>query len=102
MYSIDTSALVDAWVRRYPVGVFPGLWQRVDQLVEAGELMATEEVLHELARQDDDLLARARDRPQMFIEIDDAIQGVVTDLLAAYPRLLDTRRNRSGADPFYL
>lgn len=38
----------------------------------------------------------------MFIPIDGQIQQVVRNILSRYPRLVDTRRNRSGADPFVI
>jgi len=48
------------------------------------------------------VLAWAKRRRGMFIEIDDAIQPVVSDILERYERLVDTRRSRSGADPFVI
>jgi hypothetical protein len=44
-YSIDTSAILDGSVRYYPPEVFPALWARIERLIEAGALRATEEVL---------------------------------------------------------
>lgn len=36
------------------------------------------------------------------MEIDDAVWNAAQDILHNYPRLLDTRKNRSGADPFVI
>src|SRR3972149_394297 len=52
-YSIDTSALLDAWVRWYPPDLFPKLWQNIEALVIEQRLLATEEVLIELEKKDD-------------------------------------------------
>jgi hypothetical protein len=38
----------------------------------------------------------------MFIPIDGPIQGEVSAILAAYERLVDSRKNRSRADPFVI
>jgi hypothetical protein len=38
----------------------------------------------------------------MFVEIDDDIQGHLTRIMANHPRLVDTVRGRSGADPFVI
>lgn len=101
-YSIDTSAILEGWKRHDPPDVFPGLWTKVDQLIALGDLIASEEVLEELRRQDDDVFAWASKRPAMFCAIDERIQLAVADLLRAHPRLVDTRRHRSGADPFVI
>ena len=101
-YCIDTSAILTAWRRNYPPDIFPSVWDRVDELINQGELIASEEVLVELERKDDEVYAWATERQGIFVPIDDQVQQVVRRVLASYPRLLDTRRNRSGADPFVI
>jgi hypothetical protein len=49
-YSIDTSALLDAWIRWYPPDIFSKLWINVDELIASGNLFASEEVLVELEK----------------------------------------------------
>ena len=56
-YSIDTSALLDGWIRYYPPDTFDSLWQRLDELIIGGSLRATEEVRFELEKKADDVLA---------------------------------------------
>jgi Domain of unknown function (DUF4411) len=41
-------------------------------------------------------------RKQVIVPIDEKIQTIVAELLGAYPRLVDTHRNRSQADPFVI
>lgn len=101
-YSIDTSAILDAWLRYYPPDVFPALWLKLDELIDNGTLQATEEVLSELERKDDDVYAWAAERDALFIPIDDDIQPIVSEILKDYPKLLDTRLNRSAGDPFVI
>jgi hypothetical protein len=101
-YSIDTSAILDGWRRYYPPEVFPALWQRLDELIAEGRLIATEEVLFELERKDDDVYAWAKARQSMFVRIDDRIQPKVSEILDRFEKLLDTRANRSGGDPFVI
>jgi len=50
-YVVDTNALIDLWRRRYPPDVFPTLWQRIEELISSGELVAPQEVLSELQKQ---------------------------------------------------
>ena len=74
----------------------------MDELIESGQLVATEEVLHELGKKDDEVFAWAKDRQKMFVPINEMIQPVVTAILTDFEKLLDTRRNRSAADPFVI
>jgi hypothetical protein len=102
IYSIDTSALLDGWKRHYPPDVFPGIWDNIDEMVSRGDLAATEEVLLELEKGDDDLYDWARQRPQMFLPLDVDIQTAVTGILSTHSNLVDIHRSRSMADPFVI
>jgi hypothetical protein len=101
-YSIDTSALLDCWIRHYPPDVFPSIWVRMEELIGKGVLMATEEVLFELKKVDDDVYRWAKKHASMFVLVDEEIQRAVANILQSYPRLVDTRKNRSRADPFVI
>jgi hypothetical protein len=101
-YSLDTSALIEGWVRTYPINNFPGVWEKLSELIEHGEAKATDEVLRELERQDDDLTAWCRQQRNLFVDIDNAIQLVVTEILGDYPRIIESGGRRSGADPFVI
>jgi hypothetical protein len=65
-------------------------------------LFASEEVLVELKRKADEVYNWALDREAMFIPTDEDIQRPVSNILSCHERLVDTRRNRSGADPFVI
>lgn len=70
-YSIDTSALLEGFVRRYPPDVVPSLWnEKFDRLIESGHLVAACDVLEDLGKRDDDIYAWAKEREQMFVDID--------------------------------
>lgn len=102
-YSLDLSALLDGWRRHYPPGVFPTIWRQLEQLIEAGELRATEEILSEVAKKDDEVLEWAEARKtELFVDLDEAVQRRARVILAAFPKLIDTRSGRSGADPFVI
>lgn len=102
IYSIDTSAILDGWRRYYPPDVFPNIWTQIDNLIEKKILLATEEVLVELEKQDDEVYEWALQRKDMFVPIDEQIQSAVSIILAKYQKLIDQRTNRSGADPFVI
>lgn len=101
-FSIDTSAILDGWRRHYPREAFPGLWDHLEALIRSGDLRASDEVKHELEKKDDDALAWALEQDRFFVPMDDDIQDAVSAILRDHPRLIDTRRGRSGADPFVI
>ena len=60
-------------------------------------------MLKELEKRDDDLYEWANERKDMFLDIEgDRLQIRVAKILKLYPRLVDTRKNRSAADPFVI
>jgi hypothetical protein len=101
-YSIDTSAILDAWNRYYPPDIFSALWNHLEKIIEDGLLRASVEVMNELERKDDQVYRWARKNPDLFIDIDEEIQNEITGILSKFPKLLDTRAQRSGADPFVI
>jgi hypothetical protein len=101
-FCVDTSGWLDGWRRNYPPDVFPTLWRRIEELIDAGTIMASEEVYVELAKKDDDLHAWIQRRKVMLVPPDEAIQRKVSELLGKYPRLVDTLKGRSQADPFVI
>ncbi len=101
-YSFDTSAILDAWVRWYPPDIFLSFWKNIDELIEDGGLLATEEVLYELEKKDDDVYKWAKARKDIFEPITEEIQLSAQEILSVFPKLVDTRKDRSQADPFVI
>lgn len=82
--------------------MFPTVWERLEYLASRGDLIVTEEVLRELEKQDDEVYQWVNGQPNMVVAIDDPIQIEVSFILHAYPRLVNTQKNRSQADPFVI
>jgi hypothetical protein len=101
-YSLDTSVLIEGWVRTYPIQIFPGLWHNLESLIRQGRAQATEEVLHELEKQEDALTRWAKKQGNLFTKLDDKIQLEVTRILTSHPRLVESGGRRSAADPFVI
>jgi hypothetical protein len=102
-YSFDTSAILDAWRRRYPPDVFPAVWDRLDEAIESGDVGASEEVRLEIEKRDDEVYAWVKARKdKIFVPINEQQQQHVSSILEKHERLVDTRRNRSAADPFVI
>lgn len=102
MFSIDTSAILDGWRRYYPPATFPGVWTKIDDLITAGQLRASVAVLKELEKRDDELLAWAKNRPTLFVEIDEDVQMHLKKVMTNHGRLVEQAKGRSGADPFVI
>ncbi len=101
-YSIDTSAFLDAWVRNYPVDVFPTIWQQMDEAARNGTVLASDEVLRELERKEDGAHDWVKAHPKMLVGLDSEVEEHVRYIMRTYPRLVDTKKGRSVGDPFVI
>jgi len=101
-YSIDTSALLEAWVRHYPPDVFPTLWQQIEKLISDGRLLAIDEVLRELERKLDELHTWAKQHGGMFVATDEAIMQRAGTVINQFPSLAEPQSQRGKADPFVI
>lgn len=99
-YAIDTSALMDWWVRYYPPDVFPSILARINALSADGTLMSPDMVLVELSRKDDDLHRWAKTQTNLFIPSDESIQRRVETIVNAHIGFVDPDSTRDVADPF--
>ena len=102
MYSIDTSALLEGWVRVYPPDHFPAVWERIEELINNGEFLASQTVLWDLEKKSDELYKWCTENEEMFVPIDDDVQEIMRDIMANYPKLVDTRTGKSGSDSFVI
>lgn len=101
-YCLDTSTLVGAWVRSYPPDVFPGLWAKLEEMADGGDVISPEEVLNELEAKADDLYSWAKERSTMFVPLDGEQMQATNKVLAAFPRLVGELAERNRADPFVI
>jgi hypothetical protein len=103
VYSVDSSALIHAYRRIYRPKNFGFVWDGFDKLIAEGRFKSSIEVYNELQKKDDELFAWCKERKEtMFVEIDDATQALVAEIMAAHPKLVDTAKGKSGADPFVM
>jgi hypothetical protein len=93
---------MDAWVRYYPRDVFPTLWERIDVLIDNGQLLAIDEVLRELEKKVDDLHEWATQRKELFVTMDAEILRRGGEVINQFPSLVDPEKLRGTADPFVI
>jgi len=103
-YCIDTSSIIDAGERNYPIDIFPGFWEKMDDLVHQDRLKAPEILIDELKRQDDEwrewVYVRKDD---IVISMDAAQQAAVANIMARPEfRPLVKKSGKSGGDPFFI
>jgi|SRR5579863_3995079 len=102
-YVFDTSSLIGAWVRMYPPDSFPVVWDRIDELATAGNLLVPEEVLEELRAQDDDLLDWVKERSDsIVVPTNRAVMLEARAVLTDHEGLTKTGTGRGRADPFVI
>lgn len=101
-YCFDTSALLECWSRSYPPDVFPGLWEKLNDLVAFRRIISPDEVRVELSKQEDDLKKWVDARPFMFLPLEEPLQVATAEVLREHPLLMKATKNRNGADPFVI
>ena len=105
MFVFDTSALIDAWVRKYPpdVPVFTPIWAHFEGMARAGDLLLPQEVLVELKDKDDDLYAWTKEREDLMVHpTTGAMMQTAREVLEQYPTLTKTGKGRGLADPWVI
>lgn len=105
VYSFDTSALIDGIERFYPLGNFPGVWASIDDLIDQGRLLVSEEAWAEAIASDAPLRAWCQEsgmgRDKCVVHTDTAIGAIAGAIGDDYPNWV-TQGKKNGADPFVI
>lgn len=99
VYCVDTSSLI-ALKQDLPADVFPGVWQKIDGLIQSKRLISTREVLREIESGHDELVTWAKTRKRIFLNPDVEELETVKDILRNFRLLVDAAKQGSHADPF--
>jgi Domain of unknown function (DUF4411) len=102
MYSIDTSALIGWWVRRYPPEVFPALQTRIEQLIAAKRLRMSRMVLDELGSKPDPLYVWAQSQSGFVLSVTQPVSDRAAALIGQFPILIDPQASKPQADPYVI
>ena len=103
LYCLDTSALIDGLERYYPEANFPALWERVDELIEAGRFFISEEVWEELQQKDEVAQEWARTRlGGLVVATDGPVITATQRVLRNHELLVKNMKGRNRADPFVI
>jgi hypothetical protein len=96
--------LLDGLERYYPEPMFPGLWKRVDDLIDEGRFRLSEEVWEEARVRDAVTKAwcDGRGKGALVVPTDPAVALEVQQILTQYPKLVANMKGRNRADAFVI
>ena len=101
IYCIDTSSILEWYVRTYPPSILPNLPDRVEALISEGRLRSPKAVLDEI-RPGDDCHKWAKAQAELFTEESVAVQRLVRQIMASHHNPAKPHKGISGADPFVI
>lgn len=102
IYCLDSNALIEPWNKYYTVERCPEYWDIIDQLAQQGTVFCALEVKHEIEKSDDGLKKWIHDKPYLFREETPEVNANIRLVLAKFPELIDSSKNRSMADPWVI
>lgn len=100
-YLIDSCSLIEL-NRKYPIDIFPPLWQNVQTLIDHGFLVSPNEVLKEIEKGDDHLKEWCKKQKKLFKQLTPEQVKIVQDILAKHPEWLNEESMTPIADPFVI
>jgi hypothetical protein len=98
LYCIDASSLIRL-KQDFPRKVFPTVWERMEELIRAGRLIAPDEVFREVEK-DDVLGPWAKRNKKMFRRPDQEQIDAAKDVTSRLPSLAKPGKFGPAADPF--
>ncbi len=104
IYSLDTSALIAAFHERYPIANFPTLWHKIEELIKSNRLKMSQVVFDEAMRDSEIRQWCNQNHLKQYFQvpIDEFVQEKASEILSEFPRLVDNRSGKSGADPWVI
>jgi len=101
-YCLDTNVFIEAWTKYYSMKLCPDYWQMLDGLADKGIIYCPFEVRREIEKIEDGLSEWVKARPHFFAEVNDEVQQHLGTILGRFPRLVDSTKQRSIADPWVI
>ena len=100
-YIIDTSSLIELNFR-YPIDIFPGLWENVEKLISRGKLNSPEEVRKEILVKDDTLRKWVSKQKNLFKPLTAEQIVIAREIINKYQSLAKSESETPAADPFVI
>lgn len=100
-YVFDTNIFIELQ-RRQPIDVYPTVWAKISELMEAGVIISSQEVYEEILAGNDTLATWAKQRETYFKASDEEVQMEVRSILADHRGLVEGGKKKNSADPFVI
>jgi len=101
-YCLDANIFIEGWNKYYAMDISPSYWDILDRFAQDGIVFSPIEVKREIVRVDDELSNWLKSRPYFFKDITSEVQEELRSIMQKYPRLVDSTRQRSIADPWVI
>lgn len=104
LFLFDANAWITGYSELYPQVVFPNVWRRMSDEVEAGVIASPEEIINEVTAQDDEINAWVSERKEKLLAPLSA-SGKAQEVFDAVQELQDKHGDigtRTGADYFLI
>ena len=106
LYCIDASALINLTrYPGYPREIFPAIWDKLEDMVQRGELISPVEVYKEIEARDDPIFQWCKRNKRMFKDIDDCQTQKIAQIETKYETVYwKTQMNKDApwADPWLI
>ena len=100
-YVFDTNIFIELQ-RHQPIDVYPTVWAKIGELIEAGIIISSKEVYEEILIGNDTLTTWAKQREACFKDSNEEVQMEVRSILAEYRGLVEGGKKNNNADPFVI
>src|SRR6185295_11503438 len=98
----DTSFWITAWNDLYRPSKFPSIWDDIEKMIERNEIISPMEVKEELKPKDKTMLKWLNDRSQLFLELSEPEQRLLSELLGKFRNLNVVGGTTQPADPYVI
>ena len=100
-YIFDSNVFITLQ-QRQPIDLYPSVWEKVGNLMEAGTIISSQEVLDEILAGNDELASWAKMRSECFVPTLEEIQLEARCILKEYRGLVEGGKKKNTADPFVI
>ncbi len=102
VYCLDSNALIEPWNKYYSPKI-SNYFDILESLIIENRIFCTEEVAQEIKKGDDLLYKWLKKNESNFVKsIDSDVQKKVRIILSQFPNLIDSKKQRSMADPWVI
>lgn len=101
-YCLDSNVYIEAWNKYWSIDLCPDYWGLLDSMARKGLIYSPVEVKSEIEKVHDDLYRWVKQRDYLFQEIDETVQIHLREIMRHFPRLVDSIKIRSVADPWVI